>query len=233
MRAPRGFTLIELLVALALMSLLMLGTVSALYSAGLTESRVDARIARLEEQRAIQQFLQHALSQVSSGQWKHPSLPPGSTHAGLLVGERHIEWVGTFPPRHGAGGRHYFRVGLEPAGLNGESALVLRYVPWQGAAPEPDAFPDWDGAPARVLATGVTALQIRARAGWPPSWHPQSQPWSADWQVGWPHIRALPEEIELQWADGQGPWPPLRIGIHPAPGSAEMGDGFTIGGSAR
>ena len=50
-REARGFTLLEIVVVMALLSLVMLGLGASLRSFASTETRIDARLERMQEQR--------------------------------------------------------------------------------------------------------------------------------------------------------------------------------------
>ncbi len=229
----RGFTLIEVLVVMALLSLLLLGMTSALFSAGQTEARVDARLTRMEQQRSVQRLLTQLLGSVSAQSWRHKTLAAGVTTQGLLAQDNSIEWVGVMPPRHGVGGRHFLRLGVEQVSPDAPADLVLSYLAWDAAAKEPDLFPDWSRANKRVLVSGVTAFRVQARSQHPPNAWPPAKAWPGDWQSGWSHPEALPEVVGVQIAVHQQAWPPLWIAVRPASGTSAENAGFTVGGGSR
>lgn len=229
MKAQRGFTLVEILVVMVMLSLLVLGMASALYSAAQTEQRVDHRLERLEQVRTISAFLRQLLGQVSVRDWTHPMLPPGGKFQGLWAQPESIEWVGVMPARPGVFGRHFFRLAVEDA--EGGPALVLRYVPWQAHAEAPDRFPAWDTAAARVLVPGVTAFAVQSRSDWPTAPAPP-EGWPQGWQDGWPVLHSMPTQVLLKLADTQGEWPTLALTLYATP-SAAAGDGFVIGGDRQ
>ena len=204
MKPGRGFTLVEVLVATALFSALLLALGTAMRGMAQTEERLDARLQSADEMRVAVQFLQATLGRVSIRRNAAPSQMGGSVHL-FTGGTDAVAWVGVMPARHGAGGRHFFRLGLEP--VAGQQALVLRFVTWNGMA----VFPDWAGADSRVLVPRVVRFQLEygedgERTVWQPLW---AQP-----------LR-LPERIRLVIQVPAGDWPPLTIALRPLP----MGDG--------
>ena len=165
-----GFTLVEVLIALALLSLLMLVLVGAMRAMGQTEERVEQRIDQADRTRVATGFLRDVLGQASARPVTRPQAQPGALFEAT---PETLAWVGVMPARHGLGGRHFMRLGLE-ATQGGSPALVLRYLPW-GNQP---AFPDWSQAEAQVIVPdvrsrdalpGAVELQLQAAAGeWPP-----------------------------------------------------------------
>ncbi|MEO8118593.1 MAG: prepilin-type N-terminal cleavage/methylation domain-containing protein, partial [Rhodoferax sp.] len=61
-----GFTLLELLVVMTLLSIIMVGLVSALRTMAQTETKIDQRLQRLDEIRVARTFLQQTLTRVSA-----------------------------------------------------------------------------------------------------------------------------------------------------------------------
>ena len=212
----RGFTLLETLVVVALLSIIMLALVSALRSVGQGGDRVDARLQRLDDQRVALRFLHHALGRISA------RTVTNSRGTGPLFdgAPDHVAWVGVMPARYGAGGRHFFRLGVEEVGA--APALVLRYVPWTD---QPE-FPDWGGAAAQVVVPGVQSIGLRYE-------DPRQPDASQAWGEAWPFLNALPSAVSVVMA-GEGLLVdrmvvPLRVlpASDPRYGG---GDGTVIGG---
>ena len=90
----RGFTLVELLVVMALLSLLMLGLVSALRTMAQTEERIDGRLAQADEFRVTTAFVQEILGQIS------------------IRRKRSFPELGASPSAHLAQGSHIFCIVL-------------------------------------------------------------------------------------------------------------------------
>lgn len=214
MRRPgRGFTLVEVLVATALLSLVLLALGSAMRSMAQTEQRLDARLKAADETRVAAQFLRATLGRVSNRR-NAASTQPGASQYLFAGAPGAVAWLGIMPARHGAGGRHYFRLAAEA--VDGRTALVLRFVPWNGAA----TFPDWARADSRVLLADLARFQVDyAEDGERTTWHPQ-----------WAQPQRLPDRVRLTVASSSGgEWPPFIVALRQLP----MGDGgrggFSLG----
>lgn len=211
--AQRGFTLLELLVVMTLLSVIMIGLVSALRTMALTESRIDGRLAHLDEIRVARSFLQQTLGRVSAMTVDAPGAT-GKKVTSFAATPDSLIWVGIMPARPDVGGRHHFRLGLEdnPAGR----ALVLRFTPWN-----PDqALPDWSKADSRVLIAGIQQMRVQAQ-GLPPQSRNPAELWPKDWQNGWPIADVLPEQVRLSLSDANADWPDWTLALHALP----LGDG--------
>lgn len=214
-----GFTLLEMLVVLVLLSLLMLGMGGALRTVGQAGEKIDQRLARSDDFRVTRTFLRSVLGQVSAH--KVDSLQ-AQTPAGRVVfagAPDALAWIGIMPARYGAGGRTFFKLSVEP--VAGQRALVLRFVPWA----EGPGFPDWAGATARTLVSGVTAFAVAYEDG-------RTMP--TQWGPAWTFDDRMPDRVNLRIATGDGPWPDLVIPLRVLPrGGGGSGDGgFVFGGTA-
>jgi len=212
----RGFTLLETLVVVALLSIIMLALVSALRSVGQGGDRVDARLQRLDDQRVALRFMHQALGRISA-RTVTSSRGLGPLFEGAAD---HVAWVGIMPARYGAGGRHFFRLGVEDAAA--APALVLRYLPWTD---QPE-FPDWGSADAQVIVPGVQSIGLRYE-------DPRQPDATQAWTETWPFLNDLPSAVSIVMA-GEGLLTdrlvvPLRVlpASDPRYGG---GDGTVIGG---
>ena len=215
--SQRGFTLLELLVVMTLLSVIMIGLVSALRTMAQTESRIDARLAHLDEIRVARSFLQQTLGRVSATTVDAPGAT-GKKVTSFAATPDSLTWVGIMPARPDVGGRHYFRIALEDNAAGRE--LVLRFAPWN-----PDlVLPDWSKAESRVLLAGIQQMRVQAQ-GLPPQNRSSAEPWPKDWQNGWPMADVLPEQVRLSLSDANGDWPDWTLALHALP----QGDGsFSI-----
>lgn len=208
-----GFTLLEVLVTMALLSLLMLGMASALRTMAQTEERVDARLARTDDFRVATGFVRSILGQVSVRKTAAPLKEGVSPY--LFSGTPDaVSWVGIMPARYGAGGRTFFRLGLEP--VDGDTALVVRFLPWADV----NAFPDWAGAESRVLVRGVTALAF--------FYEDARQPVPA-WLPAWQRVDFLPDRLRIDLQTHSGPWPLWIVAMRALPASERGSGRFTMG----
>lgn len=217
MERQSAFTLLEMLVVLVLLSLLMLGLGGALRTVGQAGEKIDQRLASADDFRVTSTFLRSVLGQVSGH--KVDSLQ-AQTPGGRVVfagAPDAIAWIGIMPARYGAGGRTFFKLGVEP--VAGRRALVLRFVPWVDGP----GFPNWSSATARVLVAGVTAFSVGYADG-------RAMP--SQWGPGWPFDDRLPDRVNLRIATQEGPWPDLVIPLRVLPRGDGGGDGgFVFGGT--
>ena len=217
-----GFTLLELLVVMVLLSVIMLGLVSALRGMVQTETRIDQRLDRLDEVRVARTFLQQTLSRVSA----KVSDPPGGSGkqvVSLVATAQSVSWVGILPARPNVGGRHFFRLAIEDASTG--PALVLRYAPWN-----PDAsIPNWLTTESRVLMKGVQKISVQAQ-GLAPQGRNPIEAWPKGWQDGWPVSDALPEQLRVNGYSDHGDVFTLTVRLHPLPGGDNSFSQVTFGG---
>lgn len=209
-----GFTLIEILVAMALLSGIMLALGASMRTLALSQERIDARLAATDDLRTSTNLLRSTLERISMRR------VPGTRPAGssLFLFEptaQSLAWVGVMPARYGAGGRYFFRLGVESTATG--PSLVLRFVPWVDS----DAFPDWSQAEAREVARQVTAFAI--------AYADERAP-EAGWQSGWTPMDRLPGRVQLTVQTQSEYWPPIVVAVHALKLPNNSG-GFVIGGS--
>ncbi|CAM3491961.1 General secretion pathway protein J [Paracidovorax anthurii] len=215
MRREYGFTLVELLVVISLLSLVMLAMGSALRTTAQTEERVDARLQRVDELRVTDSFLRSILGRVSMRKKLTPVSMDESPYF-FLGGPQEMVWVGVMPARYGAGGRHYFRLGLEDR-VNGK-ALVLRFLPFMDTG----AAPDWGAADSYVLVPFVTSFVLRYE-------DPSQEP--PQWGAPWTPIDRLPQRVAINLQTTLDAWPEIVVPLRVLPGSDASIGGATFGGS--
>lgn len=217
----RGFTLLELLVALVLLSVIMTGLVSALRTMAQTETRIDERIARLDQERVARHFLGQVLSRVSAALVDDPSTP-GKKIGSFQATSDAMVWIGIMPARSDLGGRHYFRLAVESPDTRPE--MVLRIVRW---APDMTQ-PDWNTAEKRVLLPGLTQFKIEAQGD--PSDASQAALWPKGWQTGWPVVDVLPQRLRLVIQTQNGDLTPWVFPVYPQILTAPGMGGVVVGG---
>lgn len=220
----RGFTLVEVLVAVSLLSIIMVALGSGMRTMAQTESRVDQRLSRMDELRVVNGFLRQVLTRVSA---RKNLVQPGEGGTNVLfrATATSIEWVGIMPPRHGMGGRFFFR--LQPEESPNGMSLVLRFAPWGISATE---FPDWNQAEARILVRDITRFDVFAEGRPKGIQSPESQ-WPNGWVSGWPISDQLPQRLRLQWSMSSVPWPDLVVSVQDLTQGISGSGGFVIGGA--
>lgn len=213
-RGRAGFTLVELLVTMALLSILMLGMASALRTMAQTEERVDARLASADEFRVATGFLRNIMGRVSVRKRAVPFTEGASPYL-FAGGPDAVAWVGIMPARHGAGGRYFFKLAVEP--MQGEPALVIRFVPWTDST----EFPDWSHSESRVLVGDVASFAL--------SYQDARQP-TPVWTSVWQRIDSVPDRVRIELRTSAGPWPLWVVAMRSLPASERGGSGrFSAG----
>lgn len=198
-RAPHGFTLVEVVIALSLVSLIMLGLVSALGGFGATASRLDERAGRAGDAWLVGGLLRTALS-AGVRQLKQ-TLPDGSKVNFFRGDAAELSWLGTIPARYGSGGLHRFRL----ATAGSPPRLLLQYLPY---APDAGVSPPVDEtASVHVLVDALDGLRIAYQS------RPMTPAEEALWSDSWTDPERLPERVRLDIAAAGEVWPPLFITI--------------------
>jgi general secretion pathway protein J len=213
----RGFTLVELLVAMALLSLVMLGLLTAMRSFAQTETRIDDRIRSDEDLRVTEQFLRAIMATVSPR--VRAGIPGAPRQIDFAGSADVLRWIGVMPARHGAGGLYRFRLFVRPVTAEASASLVLEFAPY---VPGFDAPLDPAAVQSRVMAGGIGAVSFRyqddLRSG---------EQWVADWH----HTDRLPRRIALGVLAAGRRWPEIVVGAVPVvgPGTTARGGGLTSG----
>jgi general secretion pathway protein J len=210
-RVSGGFTLVEVLVATALLSLVMLGLLTAMRSFAQTETRIDERIRIDDDLRVGERFLRTVMSTVSPRM--RPAAAGASKQIDFAGGADSMRWIGVMPARHGAGGLYRFHLYLRPASVDAPAALMLDFAPYVVGFEAPL---DPAAVQSRVMLAGVGEVRLRyqddLRSG---------EQWLADW----PHADRLPKRIGLSVAGTAHPWPELLVGVLPVTGPSIVGRG--------
>ncbi len=165
-RSDGGFTLIEVVISLAILSLIMVATISALRTFGQTRFTLATMTNRVDEVRSVSSFLRDTfestvIGRASTGLSLGGSSSEGSCFSGSTGA---MSWKAFVQFGEGWGGALLLRVEQD------EQALKLR---WQ-EIPGVTKNVDWSDTPERVLIDEIQELNISYRAGF-----------NTDWQSEW------------------------------------------------
>jgi general secretion pathway protein J len=210
-RSARGFTLIELLVSMALLSLVMLGLLTALRSFAQTETRIDERIRQGEDLRVSEPFLRAIVGTISPRNRAVAAGAPRQIDFSGAAGG--MQWIGVMPARHGAGGLYRFHLYQRLAAADGPAALVLEFAPYVAGF---DGPLDPSSVQSRVMAGPVGAVSFRyqddLRSG-------------RQWLSDWPYTDRLPRRVSLSVLGASQPWPEIIVPVVPVVGPGAVGRG--------
>ncbi len=189
-----GFSLVEVVVALAILSLVMLATITGLRTLANTQVSLERMTERVDEVRSVSSFLRDTLESAAVGSGGEGGLTLGGKNresAYFELTPDALTWKSTLLVGESFGGSYLLRLARE------DDLLVLR---WQ----EPDVSGqpgDWSLAQERTLADDVQAFEISWRRDYRDAWH-------SDWQPG--DVAAW-VRIELKAADRY--WPELIMQV--------------------
>lgn len=191
-----GFTLVELILSLVIVSIIMLGLLTALRSFGITEDKLQRRVAAIDESRAVTSFLEDVLGRVAIRP-PRPGSVQGAPDESVFVGtSTAVQWIGVMPARQGVGGMHHFR--LFVADVDGAAALMIAFLPYAGT----DPGLDWAQAEQRVLLRGLERIDLRYRLV-------GSNTWLSEWRNSGGPEQLSRVSVTLTVAGVE--WPPLVV----------------------
>jgi general secretion pathway protein J len=205
-----GFTLLEVLASLMLLALLLLGVYSGLRTATHSVQSGTAAVARIDQIRSAQQFLQRELAQSMAQPISHNDRGENI----YFVGNEHeLLYVAPLPGYLGKLGPQLQSLKLVDEG-HGDSSLVLSLalLPPDGQPPKPVGDP-------QVLIDHIHGGSFSYR-GVDVQGH--AIPWSATWPDG--RLLPLLVRVQLQLA-GNYDWPLLEVPlrVNPAASGAQTG----------
>lgn len=190
----RGFTLVEVVVATAVLSLLLLATVTALRTLGNTQLAIERTTARVDQIRSVSVFLRDLMERAVVGaETGGLTLGGGGRDATYFRLNEGIEWKSTILFGEAFGGTHIVRVSAEG------DALVLRWSEPSEAGEGPET---WDDAPSRTLVTDLEEFQFWVR-----------KDHDTDWVDDWPEQRQAPALVRLQIKAAGRYWPELVMQV--------------------
>jgi len=194
LRKSRGFTLVEVIVSLAVLSLIMLATVSALRTFANTQTSLDKLTLRIDEVRTVSSFLRDALdSTVYAGGAEKLSLGGrGEKEFAYFAGTSStFSWKAPVLFGEGYGGTFLLQLSHE------EDEMLLR---WQEPLPT-NVRPEWTDTESRVLVSSVEEFQVKYLPDF-----------GREWVTGW-HSAESPALIKMTIKAGGRYWPDLIMQV--------------------
>ena len=192
-RPKAGFTLIEMVVSLAVFSMIMLATVTALRTLGNTQGSLEQLTSRNDEIRSVSSFLRDALESAVIGS-DRGGLSLGGSGQDLTVFEVRpgaLIWSTAVRFGESAGGSYVVRVARE------DKQVVMR---WQKPAPNGLIGP-WNKAPTRTLISDVQSFDVAYR-------RQMGGQWRREWDSG-----GAPGWIRMQIQAGDRYWPEIVMQV--------------------
>lgn len=205
MRAQRafGFTLVEVIVSIAILSLILLATVSGLRTLGNTAGTIQTMTNRIDEIRSVSAFLRDAFeNSVVNGRTASPggiSFGGQSRNAEpttfFRIAENSVEWRSKVLFGEAYGGNYFLRLTRQ------DQRLLLQ---WQepGDSYEPG---DWLLAPSREVLANIDLFEVWHRLESYDNWT-QGEFVSDDSQ---------PSHVKLIIRADQRFWPELIMAVRP------------------
>ena len=206
--ATRGFTLVEVVVALAILSLIMLATITSLRTLGNTQGTLDRMTHRVDQVRTVSSFLRDTMESaavggsggagagggggggLSLGGSGNGSGGSGSAYFEIVDGA--LVWKTTVLFGEGFGGSYLVRVSRE------DDLLVLR---WQEPPPPNARSLEWAEAQERTLVLDMEEFDVAWRRDHMDEWH---RVWEKGDEVGW---------VRLQIKAAGRHWPELIMQV--------------------
>ena len=214
-----GFTLLEVLASLVLLSLLLIGVYSGLRTATHSVTSGTAAVARIDQIRSAQQFLQRELAQTMA----QPISKNDRGENIYFQGDaQEMRFVAPMPGYLGKLGPQLESLRLIDDG-HGESSLVLRLAVLPPDGSPPKALGDPQVLLDHIKSGGFTYRGVDALG--------KPVPWSAAWSDG----RLLPLLVRIQLQiRGNYVWPLMEIPLRVNPLASGTASGLQpLNGIAR
>lgn len=194
MRGARGFTLLEVMVATTLLSMVVVATLAAMRTFGNTRATLDQVTGRVDEVRAVSEFLRGRLTAAMPvarlGGSVNDVRANGSYGTYFLGDSRQVTWVAPFVAGTSLGGVFVMR--LEHT----DGVLTLRWAPYQREADDID----WARIKPRVLARSVESFEVGYLATY-----------DGDWEAQWLGAQENPVALRLSVQASGRYWPELVV----------------------
>ncbi len=197
--APRGFTLVEVVVGLAILSLVMLATVTGFRTLGNTAGTINKMTDRVDELRSVSSFLRDALenSVVGAESGGGGGLSFGGNGGGskpsafFRLKNGSLEWRSKILFGEAYGGSYFLRLGKRG------NRLVLQWQDPEGRT-EPK---EWVKSPQRVVLDDLELFEVTYRMN-------PGEPWRLD-----DLDRDVPSHIKLAVKANGRFWPEMIMQV--------------------
>ena len=190
-----GFTLVEVVVALAILSLVMLTTITGLRTLANTQVSLERIAGRVDQMRTVSSFLRDTLESAAIGGGGSGGLSLGADSresAYFELTPQSLTWKSTILIGESFGGTYLLRVARE------DDLLVLR---WQEPGPSGEPQQEWSQAHERTLVENLQEFEVAWREDAGDDWQQQ---WEAGDEAGW---------VRLQVRTADRYWPELVIQV--------------------
>jgi general secretion pathway protein J len=159
-----GFTLVEVLVALTILSLILVTTVTALRTLGNSQTAIENVTNRVDEVRAVSNFLRDILESTVVGANDGLTTGGGTRDASYFrSAQDYLEFKSTVLFGESYGGSFLVRVAKE------DTSLVFR---WQ-ESPVEGVPRDWSEMPSRVMLEQLEEFRVFTRNDFAQAWSEQ------------------------------------------------------------
>ena len=194
-RCRHGFTLVEVMVALTILSMVLLGTVTALRTLGNTQVSLERVSARVDEIRSVSEFLRDLMESAVVGSSSGGlGLGGGSRDATYFrLGDGFLEWKTNLLFGEAYGGTHVVRIARE------EGQLMLRWLEPTATGLDDDK---WRDAPSRPLVENLESFTVTLR-----------EEFNTDWTDSWQENAIAPALVRLQMKSSGRFWPDLIMQV--------------------
>lgn len=205
-RHQQGFTLVEIIIALVVLSLISLGTLTAMRTLADTQAKLNVTVERVDEMRQVSRFLRNSLRQAM--------LPPSSGGVGVgiwaelgRVGRgilRHepdeLVWLGPLDSVGGLPGLNYMRLYHN----RGEQALRLQITPYHNDLESIDWNLREEGY---LLAGSVDEFELAYRME-------ENEDWVRSLVVNENETEDVPAAIRINIRAQERYWPEIIVAPH-------------------
>lgn len=206
---PRGFTLVEVIVALAILSMIVLTTLTAFRTLVQTQTRITQQTERTEQMRMVSLFLRSSISQATPVRRELEGR--SAERVTYFRGEpQELIWVA--PVLRGSASTRGLQVSR--LSLNEKAQLQIQFAPYISSR----QLPAWEQYQAHTLLEEVTEFAIRY----------------ADMdgilQNNWPWSENSPIHLKLRLAVAGSRWPELALALPTSSEIREPAGRITFGG---